>query len=174
MIKIMTEDKNLTLKLPKEESDKLFNQLAIILLEHGIDPKDKFNFKQEVASGLVLPKLTPPKIKLPKVEIPKEANDYTKYKGFLYIKCKHCGAIKGFCAKTPLSFYKCDCCGEKTEFSDERMVKMRIDCMNCGSHFDYHTNITDDMILYDCIKCQSPIDLVFNERRNQFNNLSNS
>lgn len=172
MIKIMTEDKNLTLKLPKEESDKLFSQLALILLQHNSG--DSIKSKPELAS-LGLPKFKPPKvtpnIKPPKFDTPSSDNSY---KGFLYIKCKHCGEIKGFCAKHPLDYYKCDSCGEKTEFSEERMVKMRIDCMNCGSHFDYHTNITDDMILYDCIKCQSPIDLVFNERRNQFNNLSNS
>lgn len=175
MIKIMTEDKNLTLKLPKEESGKLFSQLALILLGHDTTkdspklPTLELPPSKELA---IKPHKEYVKVNY-KSEKPKDSNE-NKYGGFLYIRCKHCGAIKGFCAKTPLSFFKCDCCGEKTDFSDERMVKMRIDCMNCGSHFDYHTNITDDMILYDCIKCQSPIDLVFNERRNQFNNLSNS
>lgn len=177
MIKIMTEDKNLTIKLPKEESDELFNQLALILLNHNV----------EVPKSLGIPKLTPPKITIPKFnpldpprpvvikeeEKPTVKEEYT-YKGFLYIKCKHCGAIKGFCSKHPLSFYKCDCCGETTEFNDERMVKMIIDCVNCGSHFEYHTNIREDEILYDCIKCQSPVDLVYNARRRQFNSLNKS
>lgn len=174
MIKIMTEDKNLTLKLPKEESDKLFSQLALILLGHNKD-SESTSKNEPMLLGihkLNPPKLNPPKFKPPKVEIPKQ--DEVSYKGFLYIKCKHCGAVKGFCSKHPLDHYKCDSCGGKTEFSDERMVRMKIDCMNCGSHFDYYTNITDDMILYDCIKCQSPIDLVFNERRNQFNTLGKS
>lgn len=35
-----------------------------------------------------------------------------EYKGFLMIKCEKCGEIKGFCAKTPISEYRCQCGGK--------------------------------------------------------------
>lgn len=37
-----------------------------------------------------------------------EQEEPTEYKGFLLIKCESCGKMKGFCAKTPISRYKCN------------------------------------------------------------------
>lgn len=174
MIKIMTEDKNITVKVPKGESDALFNQLAITLLE-------KTNGLSEVASNPVPPKIfksteEKPSKKItpkPKEESSDEHNGYAnnRYGGFLYIKCKHCGEVKGFCVKTAIDSYTCKSCGEVTHFSEEEMKPMIVNCPYCGSHFEYHTNITEDTILYDCLKCQSPIDLEYNTRRKQYNNL---
>ena len=174
MIKIMTEDKNLTVKVSKEDSDSLFNQLALTLL-------DKTNGLTEVSlnppKALDTTETNPVKTKKEPVKMfPKskedsdEHNGYAnnRYGGFLYIKCKHCGKIRGFCSKTAVDSYTCSC-GETLYFSEEDIVPMIADCPNCGSHFKYHTNIVENSILYDCLKCGSPIDLEYNTRRKQYN-----
>lgn len=33
----------------------------------------------------------------------------TGHKGFLLMKCPECGKIKGFCAKEPITEYRCSC-----------------------------------------------------------------
>lgn len=70
----------------------------------------------------------------------KEQVEPEEYKGFLMIKCEKCGTVKGFCAKTPISEYKCDC-GGRTKLHDLKMVHLHC---KCGSYFKYKTNITDE------------------------------
>lgn len=94
----------------------------------------------------------------------KEQAEPEEYKGFLMIKCEKCGAVKGFCAKTPISEYKCEC-GGKTKLHDLKMVHLHC---KCGSHFKYKTNITDERFEYNCLTCGSPVDLELNGRRNTY------
>lgn len=94
----------------------------------------------------------------------KEQAEPEEYKGFLMIKCEKCGTVKGFCAKTPISEYKCEC-GGKTKLHDLKMVHLHC---KCGSHFKYKTNITDERFEYNCLTCGSPVDLELNGRRNTY------
>lgn len=87
-----------------------------------------------------------------------------KYKGFLLIKCQHCGKLKGFCAKTQIDMYICDC-GVKTPI--QNLVHATASC-KCGKKWLYRTNADDQMIEVDCIQCGSPIDLVWNARRGMY------
>ncbi len=87
-----------------------------------------------------------------------------EYKGFLMIKCEKCGTVKGFCAKTPISEYKCEC-GGKTKLHGLKMVHLHC---KCGSHFKYKTNIADERFEYNCLTCGSPVDLELNSRRNTY------
>lgn len=87
-----------------------------------------------------------------------------EYKGFLMIKCEKCGEIKGFCAKTPISEYRCQC-GGKTKLRNLKMVHLHC---KCGSYFKYKTNITDERFEYNCLTCGSPVDLELNGRRNTY------
>lgn len=82
------------------------------------------------------------------------------YRGFLIVKCEHCGKVKGFCAKQPISHYFCDC-GEKTALHDLKMVHLKC---KCGSQYDYRTNITDKVFDFPCLKCGNPVDLELNKR----------
>lgn len=93
-----------------------------------------------------------------------EEHEPEEYKGFLLIKCKHCGKIKGFCAKTPISEFSCDC-GGKTELYD--LKPAYIHC-KCGSSWKYKTNNTDETFDYNCLNCGSPVDLELNSRRNTY------
>ena len=83
------------------------------------------------------------------------------HKGFLLIKCQHCGKLKGFCAKTPIHTYICDC-GGKTPI--QNLVHASASC-KCGKTWRYRTNADDKMIEINCIKCGNLIDLIWNARR---------
>lgn len=93
-----------------------------------------------------------------------EKSEPEEYRGFLLIKCKHCGKLKGFCAKTPISEYSCDC-GEKTALHDLKPAFLKC---KCGSQYKYKTNITDEAFDYNCLNCGSPVDLELNGRRNTY------
>lgn len=93
-----------------------------------------------------------------------EEHEPEEYRGFLLIKCEHCGKIKGFCAKTPISEFTCDC-GEKTELYDLKPAHLHC---KCGSNWKYKTNITDETFDYNCLNCGSPVDLELNSRRNTY------
>ena len=93
-----------------------------------------------------------------------EEHEPEEYRGFLLIKCKHCGKIKGFCAKTPISEFTCGC-GGKTELYGLKPAHLHC---KCGSNWKYKTNITDETFDYNCLNCGSPIDLELNSRRNTY------
>lgn len=82
------------------------------------------------------------------------------YKGFLLVKCEKCGKLRGFCAKTPTAYSKCEC-GHRTELHDLRPVFLKC---KCGSVFKYKTNVTEEIFDFPCLKCGNPVDLQLNKR----------
>ncbi len=87
-----------------------------------------------------------------------------KYKGFLMIRCQHCGKLKCFCAKTPIHTYTCDC-GGRTLLGELRSANA--EC-KCGEIWRYMTNVSDETIDINCLHCGSPIDMVLNCRKNVY------
>lgn len=87
-----------------------------------------------------------------------------EYKGFLLIKCKHCGKVKGFCTKSTIRQHICEC-GKETELHD--LKPMFMDC-KCSHKYKYMTNITDERFEYNCLNCGSPVDLELNSRKNTY------
>ena len=84
--------------------------------------------------------------------------------GFLYLKCPKCGKIKGFCAKTRINHFRCDC-GEVTEL--KHLVPLYMHC-ECGRRSRYLTNMEEqqfDMICYDC---GAPVAIGWNENKKQY------
>ena len=104
-----------------------------------------------------------PKYTAPKSNEHKPAAE-AGYKGFLYVKCESCGKTKGFCVKTPIKKHRCEC-GHETML--ENMKPLYVKC-KCGESFDYQTNLTDDTIPMNCIKCGSPVDLEFHSKKNAY------
>lgn len=88
-----------------------------------------------------------------------------KYKGFLFIKCEHCGETRGFNAKVPIDEYKCSECGGKTKLKGLRPA--HLDC-ECGKHWKYQTNETADVLTINCINCGQPVDMMLNSRRTAY------
>lgn len=84
-----------------------------------------------------------------------------EYKGFLIIRCQHCGEIKGFCAKSPISTFTCGECGQRTELRNLKPLHLKC---KCGSQFTYNTNIDGETFEWPCLNCGSPVDLQLNRR----------
>lgn len=91
---------------------------------------------------------------------PEPQREPEAYKGFLIIKCEHCGEIRAFCAKTPITQNTCKC-GHATELHDLKPLHLKC---KCGSTFNYRTNITDNAFDWPCLNCGSPVDLELNKR----------
>lgn len=87
------------------------------------------------------------------------------YKGFLYIKCAKCGHIHAFCAKVPVSVYRCGECGGRTPL--DNMVPLRITC-ECGARHNYLTNVVTDQMDVTCFTCGAPVAVEWNEKLRQY------
>lgn len=83
------------------------------------------------------------------------------YKGFLIARCSKCGHIRSFCAKVPITEYRCADCGHKTPLHN--LTPMNVTC-KCGKHFKYYTNLSDDSFTYTCFSCGAPVDMVYNKK----------
>lgn len=88
-----------------------------------------------------------------------------KYKGFMLIRCSECGELKGFCAKKPTDTYYCKNCGGKTPLTEMRVLYQ--DC-DCGKHYKYITNCTEDTLSHRCIECGGITEMRMNSRRTAY------
>ena len=95
------------------------------------------------------------------------SNEPRKYRGFLVVKCEHCGKTKGFLARQEISNYKCDC-GGITPLGD--LVPLTALC-ECGKRWRYMTNMTDDSFEINCIHCGSPIPVFWNDKKHKHETL---
>ena len=95
------------------------------------------------------------------VSSPDEEGEPKKYKGFLLIKCQHCGEVRGFNSRNEISSYKCDCGGE-TPLG--KLIPLTALC-ECGKRWRYLTNLTQDSYELNCIHCGSPIPVFFNDKK---------
>lgn len=89
------------------------------------------------------------------------------YRGFLYIKCPDCGKVKGFCTKSNITDYICEC-GHKIRL--EGLKPMYVHC-ECGKDLRYFTNMEDENFEYQCMSCGSPVDMRLNKRGTAYVNL---
>ena len=93
-----------------------------------------------------------------------EEEEPKKYKGFLLIKCQHCGEVRGFNSRNEISSYKCDCGGE-TPLG--KLIPLTALC-ECGKRWRYLTNLTQDSYELNCIHCGSPIPVFFNDKKGKY------
>lgn len=82
------------------------------------------------------------------------------YKGFIYWKCKKCGAIRGFCLKKESKGIHCMSCGDDSLF-EEPLKPLYAKC-ECGQRFKYMTNMDEEMFDMDCMECGAPIPIKWN------------
>lgn len=101
---------------------------------------------------------------IPETAEPEDVESKT-YKGFLLIRCAQCGELRGFCAKQPLSDYRCAACGGETPLHD--LTSAHIRC-KCGKHFKYRTNLEEDVFTYTCLSCGAPVDLAYNKKAHAY------
>ena len=87
------------------------------------------------------------------------------YKGFVLIKCDHCGITRGVSLRQKTKTYRCPC-GELTRLHD--LMPLYVDCQNCGRHFRYMTNITEDNTEVKCLDCKTPVKIRINTRHTAY------
>ena len=179
-LSINTETKRFTIKLPDTECDELFSQLLFSALHSGPVQKEiktaLFNGAKPVVSVQHEDPIVPPKIKLAEPVqlepvsqirfVAPPAPVRTGFRGFLYIKCPQCGAIKGFSAKIPITSYHCTSCGENSELPTE-LIDLDVKC-ECGGDFHYKTNITDKMFDIPCLDCGAPVSVEYIEKLDKY------
>ena len=85
--------------------------------------------------------------------------------GFLLIRCAHCGDVHAFCARQPITVYRCEKCGGHTPLTD--MFPLRVTC-ECGGRYNYRTNLTVKQIDVNCYKCGCPVAVEWSERRGRY------
>lgn len=187
-VTIKTEYNTYTAKMPAEESEKLFRKflMEIIGMDRVEPPKAKKEQGCQQKHGVTkkLPGEDVPVEDIPedKAASPVPQGEGTKhiqeacdpvmepepisksYKGFLHIKCQECGKVKSFCAREPVSEYKCSC-GQKTPLGD--LADMNVDC-ECGRHSHYRTNMEEFLFDAECIKCGSPVTVKWNKKKKMY------
>ncbi len=97
-------------------------------------------------------------------QLKKQEDKQQGYKGFLYVKCDHCGEVKGYCASDYITKSRCSC-GEYTELKD--MHPLYVDCQ-CGKSFRYMTNMTDKVFDVPCVECGNPVAVEWREKNKQY------
>lgn len=85
--------------------------------------------------------------------------------GFLLIRCDHCGDVHAFCARQPITVYRCEKCGGRTLLTD--MFPLRVMC-ECGSKYSYRTNIVTKQMDVNCYKCGCPVAVEWSDRRSRY------
>ena len=83
------------------------------------------------------------------------------YGGYLYIKCPVCGKVKGFCAKTRINNFRCEC-GSVTKL--KKMVPMIMKC-ECGRQARYLTNMEEPEFDITCYDCGAPVAVQWNDKK---------
>ena len=91
-------------------------------------------------------------------------NEPEQYRGFLLIRCEHCGKIRAYCSNYPVTYHKCEC-GHKTDLRD--LKPLYVNC-ECGQRSYYRTNIEDPMIDVNCISCGAPVAVEWNAKKKRY------
>lgn len=147
-------DENVDVTAPVDETMKRTEEERIVPEPNPVIPKVQGEpIDPEPISEDVPPKILPKKI---------------GYKGFLLLKCRECGEIKGFCAKEPISEFRCQC-GAVTPL-DENLLPAFLRCQ-CGSTWHYRTNVKDDIIEYNCLNCGCPVDMSYNKKKGRYDTI---
>lgn len=153
-ITISTTGKRISVDVNDVKADKAFWSLAERLM--------LFTKEQELEP--VKPKTEEPVLpQFEELEDPEEELERKRrsYMGFLLIKCEHCGKIKGFCSKSAITYYRCDC-GGNTWLEDLR--RLYVNC-ECGRKSVYFTNVKDAALDVDCIDCGQLVAVQWNSKR---------
>ena len=96
------------------------------------------------------------------------ASKHDGYKGFLYIKCQHCGEIKSFCSKKSIKSYRCSECGTETPLKN--LSHLWLNC-ECGKASHYFTNMTEFAFDVNCIECGAPVAVKWNSRKKLYDTI---
>ena len=181
MITITTENKRFTLKTDSDQSDKLFNEIVCHLIGRKPSGGAVMNAKR-IAPGKA-DQNTDVSEKPVAEPVRREhgsdqgaadqtqsdtISEHDEYKGFLYIKCQHCGEVKSFCSKKTIKNYRCPECGTETPLKN--LSHLWLDC-ECGKASHYFTNMTEYAFDVNCIECGAPVAVKWNSRKKLYDTI---
>lgn len=164
---ISTGKSRFVLKMEDEESENIFREIVMKIVlrneaEQKYIKKEFIGQKQEDPSVINSPVNMEDSIKT-------DSGCY-KYRGFLHIKCPTCGEIRGFCMKNESDRYFCNKCGS-THLFNEPLIPMSVRC-ECGSSFNYKTNMSDDEFDVACLHCGAPVAITYNGKKDVFETIN--
>lgn len=161
-IRISATGRSVSLDIENQEiAEAVFNKLAIMLLGISKEYQDKrknVGQKKKTPEIIVLEQEEKEAIE----DEPAEAETYSG-KGFLYMKCRECGTVKGFTTNKELKGYHCFECGADTPFQ-EQLKKIRMKC-ECGNYSEYLTNMDEPMFDITCIACGNPVAVQWDDKK---------
>lgn len=156
----------MAVEMEEEQARVTFRKMAELLWVFGNKSQ-----KQPEKQVSIIPSAPEPESEMESTEVLEEDGEEPApkiispgYGGYLYMKCPVCGKIRGFCAKTRLSHYRCEC-GAVTRM--EHMVPLYMKC-ECGRQARYMTNITEAEFDMTCYDCGSPVAMQWNEKKGQY------
>lgn len=158
----------IAMDMEEEQARKTFRKLAEQLWIIGgkkqcPPPREEKKLEQAPAEE-TLPDQVPEASEAPLMEaVPEQPDEKIispGYGGFLYIKCPVCGKVKGFCAKTRISNFRCEC-GCVTKMKN--MVLMIMKC-ECGRQARYLTNMEEPEFDITCYDCGAPVAVRWNDK----------
>ena len=100
---------------------------------------------------------------IPEFVSPSE-NEPEQYRGFLLIRCEHCGKLRAYCSNYPVTYHKCEC-GHKTDLHD--LKPLYANC-ECGQRSYSRTNIEDLILDVNCISCGAPVAVEWNAKKKRY------
>lgn len=162
---IATQDRRYTVKANDEESNAMFEDIILWMLEGDGMPAaivERFSNLTQIQVPAAIPEETPVKEET-EPAAGQEVHQLYYYRGFLYIECRKCGAIHGFNTKPEIGEYICNKCGGVTPF-DEPLKELYVNC-ECGKRFKYMTNLQSDMFDIRCINCGQPVPVGYNWKK---------
>ena len=167
----------MAMEMEEEQARVTFRKMAELLWVFGNksqthpEKPTARNEKEPEKPVSIIPSAPESESEMEATEVPKEDGEEQApkiispgYGGYLYMKCPVCGKIKGFCAKTRLLNYRCEC-GAVTRM--EHMAPLYMKC-ECGRQARYMTNITEAEFDMTCYDCGSPVAMQWNEKKEQY------
>lgn len=164
VLMIKLAGKKFEMDFPKETAEEMFKMFVSTCLEidevHELVATEEA-FEIEETDVEVIP----PKAVEEVGQRPQES-DLHGYRGFLHLKCEHCGKVKSFMPKNPMEQYHCNECGGDTILKD--MCTVLFTCPNCGKSFKYQTNRYDASFSMECVNCGSLVGIKYNSEKRSY------
>lgn len=89
------------------------------------------------------------------------------YKGFLHLKCPHCGHVMDTCIKNEQDSFTCKKCKRAIPMTEDVMVRADLRC-ECGKRAWYWTNRKEALFDMTCIECTAPVAVEWNRRKRRY------
>ena len=168
-LKVSMPGTYMVMELEESQTRRMFWKMAELLhlsekeqMAEGVHPPSRQFPEQEAPSEKIkLPLVSEEQKRTEPVKLPD--NPKIMYKGFLYIKCPHCGEVKGYFTRNEMEYYFCKEC-EVTTYFDQPLNPLYVRC-ECGKGIRYMTNMQESAFDINCLECGAPVAVHWNAKK---------